>query len=105
MLYKIRIAFEFTLTKLFAKFTLNSAFNKLNACLHDVIEPKCGTDAYEVSRVLFKASFSRLPYITCAKYEYNSKTCGALLPPAGTQPKGPKSHSVLSKLFSSFTGT
>jgi len=80
------------------------AFNKLNACVRDVVQPKCGHEANELSSQLFRASFSRLPSITCAKYEYSSKTCGALLPPAGTLPKGPKSHSVLSKLFSSYTG-
>lgn len=80
------------------------SFNKLNACMRDIIEPKCGPEAYEMHKQMFRASMSRLPSLTCAKYEHNNKACGALLPPAGTQPKGPKSHSVLSKLFSAYTG-
>lgn len=71
--------------------------------MRDVIEPKCGAEAYEMHRELFRATLSRLPSITCAKYDYSSKSCGALLPPAGSLPKGAKSHSVLSKLFSAYT--
>lgn len=81
------------------------AFNKLHACVRDLVEPKCGSDAYELSQKLFRASFSRLPTISCTKYEHGSKVCGSLLPPAGTIPKGPKSHSVLSKLLSTYTGS
>lgn len=81
------------------------AFNKLNACVRDTIEPKCGSEAYELSSLFFRATFSRLPSLTCARYEHGGKVCGSLLPPAGTLPKGPKSHSVLSKLFSAYTGS
>lgn len=84
--------------------TSHSAFNKLHACMRDAIEPKCGSEAYEMQRQFMRTSLSRLPSITCSKYEQNSKTCGNLLPPAGSQPKGAKSHSVLSKLFSAYTG-
>lgn len=73
--------------------------------MKDVIEPKCGSEAYELSRTIFRASFSRLPSISCAKYEQAGKVCAALLPAAGSLPKGPKSRSVLSKLFSTYTGT
>ena len=85
-------------------FHYNSAFNKLSACLRDVIEPKCGAEAWEMHHELFQATLSRMPSITCAKYDHSSKACGALLPPAGSLPKGSKSHSVLSKLFSVYTG-
>ena len=81
-----------------------SAYNKLNACQRDVIEPKCGTEAYELTNELFRASFSRLPSVSCAKYDYNSKACAQLLPPAGSVPKGAKSHSVLSKLLTAYVG-
>lgn len=80
------------------------AYNKLHACLRDVIEPKCGPEAWDMHNTLFRATLSRLPSITCAKYEHSGKACGALLPPAGSLPKGAKSHSVLSKLFSAYTG-
>lgn len=80
------------------------AYNKLTACLRDVIEPKCGPEAWEMHSELFRATLSRLPSVTCAKYDHSSKACGALLPPAGSLPKGAKSHSVLSKLFSAYTG-
>lgn len=81
------------------------AFNKLHACVRDIIEPKCGPDAYELSQKLFRATFSRLPSLSCAKYEWQSKSCSNLLPPAGTIPKGPRSSSVLSKLLSAYTGS
>lgn len=81
------------------------AFNKLNACVRDVVEPKCGAEAYELHSQFFRATFSRLPSVTCARYEHGEKLCASLLPPAGSVPKGAKSHSVLSKLFSSYTGT
>lgn len=80
------------------------SFNKLNACTQDVIEPKCGSEAYELHKQMFRTSVSRMPSLACAKYEHNAKVCSSLLPPAGSQPKGSRSHSVLSKLFSAYTG-
>lgn len=83
--------------------TNNSSFNKLTACTKDLIEPKCGKEAWELNQVFFRTSFSRMPSVVCSKYEHNGKACAALLPPAGTIPKGAKSHSVLSKLLSMYT--
>lgn len=68
-----------------------------------MVEPKCGSEAHQVSKQLFRATFSRLPSVSCAKYEHSAKACAQLLPPAGSLPKGSKSHSVLSKLFSAYT--
>lgn len=83
----------------------NSAYNRLQACIHDAIEPKCGAEAMEVAESFTKATFSRIPKISCAKYEHNGKQCAALLPQAGSVPKGAKSHSVLSRIFSTYANS
>lgn len=42
--------------------------------------------------------------ITYSGYGPENKECRVLLPPSGTSPKGSRSNSVLSRLFSAYTG-
>jgi len=80
------------------------AYRQLMKCTENLIETKCGKDAVEFMNLLLRMALSRLPDIVCQGYGPGSKTCANLLPPPGTAPKGSRSNSVLSRLFSAYTG-
>lgn len=80
------------------------AYNQVLGCSEKIIEDKCGKDATEFMRLLMRMALSRLPDIVCSEYKVGSKICRSLLPPPGTPPKGTRSNSVLSRLFSAYTG-
>lgn len=54
--------------------------------------------------ILLRMALSRLPDIVCQGYGSDNPECRQLLPPPGTDPRGAKSSSVLSRLFSAYTG-
>jgi hypothetical protein len=80
------------------------AYRQLMKCTQNLIETKCGKDAVEFMNILLRMALSRLPDIVCQGYGPDSDSCKALLPAPGTAPKGSRSNSVLSRLFSAYTG-
>ncbi|XP_074596883.1 uncharacterized protein LOC141851963 [Brevipalpus obovatus] len=79
-------------------------YNRFDACSGKAIKQKCGPDALELSRKIIRLSSSRLPEIVCQTHPATSSKCIEILPPAGTEPLGAQSNSVLSRIFSSYTG-
>ncbi|KAG9508666.1 hypothetical protein GZH46_02833 [Fragariocoptes setiger] len=84
--------------------TLCCAYDRYIGCNADVIAPTCGREAIELGEVLIRSIFSRGLQVTCSRYKHTSGLCKSLLPPKGTQPKGPRSQSVISRLMSTITG-
>jgi len=80
------------------------AYRQFMKCTENLIESKCGKEAVEFTKILMRIALSRLPDIMCQGYGPNTSTCKSLLPPPGTLPKGSRSSSVLSRLFSAYTG-
>jgi len=80
------------------------AYRQLMKCTENLIETKCGKEAVEFMHLLLRMALSRLPDIVCQGYTPQSQSCKSLLPPPGTAPKGSRSNSVLSRLFSAYTG-
>jgi hypothetical protein len=76
---------------------------RLLKCSGELIEEKCGKDASDFLHGLLRTALSRLPDIVCQNAA-DSKECNDILPPPGTPPKGTKSNSVLTRLFSAYTG-
>lgn len=80
------------------------AYRQLVKCSENLIQSKCGKEAVDFMRLLLRMALSRLPDVVCHGYGPQSSTCKSLLPPPGTAPKGSRSNSVLSRLFSAYTG-
>ena len=80
------------------------AYRTFMKCTDNMIESKCGKEAVEFTKIVMRIALSRMPDIVCQGYGPNSSTCKSLLPPPGTPPKGSRSNSVLSRLFSAYTG-
>lgn len=79
-------------------------YNRFQECSSQVISNRCGDSALDLSRKIIRLSSSRLPEILCQSYPYSSSKCSEILPPEGTEPLGARSNSVLSRIFSSYTG-
>jgi hypothetical protein len=75
-----------------------------NRCTEGIVEKSCGKEAVEFMNIMLRMALSRLPDIVCQGYGPENPECRQLLPPPGTNPKGAKSSSVLSRLFSAYTG-
>uniref|UniRef100_T1K939 DUF19 domain-containing protein n=1 Tax=Tetranychus urticae TaxID=32264 RepID=T1K939_TETUR len=80
------------------------AYRRFQECTETQVEAKCGSEAVEFMDIILRMSLSRLPDIVCPSYNPKTDQCKALLPESGATPKGPKSNSVLSRLFSAYTG-
>jgi len=80
------------------------SFRRFQGCTEGLVEQKCGTEAVEFMHILLRMALSKVPDIVCQGYGPENPTCKTLLPPSGTNPKGAKSGSVLSRLFSAYTG-
>ena len=80
------------------------AYKQLTKCTETLIESKCGKEAVDFTKTLLRMALSRLPDIVCQGHGPQTNTCKAILPPPGTPPKGSRSSSVLSRLFSAYTG-
>ncbi|XP_015782985.1 uncharacterized protein LOC107360777 [Tetranychus urticae] len=79
-------------------------YNRFQDCVTVSITNRCGEAALDLSRKIVRLSSSRLPEFLCQSYPSTSAKCGEILPPAGTEPLGVRSNSVLSRIFSSYTG-
>lgn len=84
--------------------TLCCAYDRYKSCMYNVIEPACGKEAVDLGETFVKSLFSRAVQVTCSRYKHTSRVCKLSLPPKGTQPKGPRSTSVISRLMSTITG-
>ncbi|XP_054161722.1 uncharacterized protein LOC128959741 [Oppia nitens] len=80
------------------------AYRRFLQCIENLVESRCGKEAVEFMKLLLRMALSRLPDIVCQGYGHENSECKTLLPPAGTYPKGPRSNSILSRLFSAYTG-
>jgi len=80
------------------------AYRRFIACTENLVESKCGKEAVEFMNLLLRMALSRLPDIVCQGYGPENAECRQLLPAPGTNPKGARSNSVLSRLFSAYTG-
>jgi len=80
------------------------AYRRFTACTENLVESKCGKEAVEFMNLLLRMALSRLPDIVCQGYGPENAECRQLLPAPGTNPKGARSNSVLSRLFSAYTG-
>lgn len=80
------------------------AYRRFQGCTENLVESKCGKEAVEFMNILLRMALSRLPDIVCQGYGPSNPECRSLLPPPGTPPKGARSNSVLSRLFSAYTG-
>ena len=80
------------------------AYRRFQDCTESQVEAKCGKEAVEFMDILLRMALSRLPDIVCPSYNPQTEECKALLPESGSTPKGAKSNSVLSRLFSAYTG-
>lgn len=79
-------------------------FRRFESCIGSQVEKKCGKEALNLINLILKRAFSRMPDMLCRNYKPDGADCKAVLPVSGTQPKGSKSSSVLSRLFSAYTG-
>lgn len=80
------------------------AYRRFQSCAVSLVEAKCGKEAVEFINILLRMALSRLPDIICVGYGPSTPECRTILPPLGTTPKGARSNSVLSRLFSAYTG-
>jgi len=81
------------------------AYRRFLDCTEKVIEQKCGKEAIEFFSSLLRMALSRLPDIVCTGYGVQSPECGKLLDkPIKSNSKESKSKSVLSRLFTAYTG-
>ena len=80
------------------------SYRRFQVCAENLVETRCGKDAVEFMNILLRMALSRLPDIICQGYGPQNSECRQLLPPLGTTPKGARSNSVLSRLFSAYTG-
>jgi len=80
------------------------SYRRFIACTENLVESKCGKEAVEFMNLLLRMALSRLPDIVCQGYGPENAECRQLLPAPGTNPKGARSNSVLSRLFSAYTG-
>lgn len=80
------------------------AYRRFQGCTEGIVEKNCGKEAVEFMNIMLRMALSRLPDIVCQGYGSDNPECRQLLPPPGTNPKGAKSSSVLSRLFSAYTG-
>jgi len=80
------------------------AYRRFQGCTENMVESKCGKEAVEFMNLLLRMALSRLPDIVCQGYGPEAQECKSLLPPPGTTPKGNRSNSVLSRIFSAYTG-
>lgn len=80
------------------------AYRRFQGCTENLVETKCGKEAVEFINILLRMAASRLPDIICQGYGPQTTECTSLLPAPGTLPKGARSNSVLSRLFSAYTG-
>ncbi|KAI1278477.1 hypothetical protein HDE_14387 [Halotydeus destructor] len=80
------------------------AFRKMSKCTEALVSEKCGKDSVDFMKQLMRMALSRMPDIVCQDYAAESQTCKQLLPPPGAAPKQGRSTSVLSRLFSAYTG-
>lgn len=79
-------------------------YRRFEQCIDNQVEKKCGKEALNFINMVLKRAFSRMPDMVCRNYKPEGKECAAILPPVGTLPKGSKSTSVVSRLFSAYTG-
>lgn len=77
---------------------------RFESCIGNQVEKRCGKEALNLINLILKRAFSRMPDMLCRNYKPDGAECKAVLPAPGTQPKGAKSSSVLSRLFSAYTG-
>ncbi|RWS23704.1 hypothetical protein B4U80_09245, partial [Leptotrombidium deliense] len=80
------------------------AYRRFQMCTENLVESKCGKEAVEFMNIMLRMALSRLPDIVCQGYGPETQECKTLLPAPGTAPKGARSNSVLSRLFSAYTG-
>lgn len=80
------------------------AYNRFEGCSGRAVKQRCGPDALELSRKIVRMASARLPEIVCQAHPATSDKCTSLLPAEGTEPLGAQSNSVLSRIFSSYTG-
>ncbi|XP_074603045.1 uncharacterized protein LOC141856590 [Brevipalpus obovatus] len=80
------------------------SYRRFQVCTENLVETKCGKEAVEFMHILMRMALSRLPDIVCQGYGPQNQECKTLLPAPGTPPKGSRSSSVLSRLFSAYTG-
>ena len=80
------------------------SYRRFVHCTENLVESRCGKEAVEFMNLLLRMALSRLPDIVCQGYGPDNAECKALLPAQGTKPKGSRSSSVLSRLFSAYTG-
>lgn len=79
-------------------------YRKFEACLGSQLEKKCGKETLNFVGTIMRRATSRLPEVVCRHYKPDGQECKALLPKPGITPKGSKSNSILSRLFSAYTG-
>lgn len=79
-------------------------YRRFEQCIGSQVEKKCGKEALNFINLVLKRAFSRMPEMICRNFKPEGNECKAILPPVGTSPKGAKSSSVISRLFSAYTG-
>ncbi|XP_013779815.2 uncharacterized protein LOC106464232 isoform X1 [Limulus polyphemus] len=79
--------------------TFCCTYQRFFECVRKTIEDQCGVSGVEFILELLRIGFSRIPEVICSGSKYISKQCVDLLPPPGTEPKGSRSKSVLSRLL------
>ncbi|XP_022247643.1 uncharacterized protein LOC106464231 isoform X2 [Limulus polyphemus] len=68
-------------------------------CVGKTVEDQCGEEAVKFLQELLRIAVCHLPDVICTGYGPQNKECVKLLPPSGTEPKGSRTKSVLSRLF------
>jgi len=79
------------------------AYRRFQLCTENLVESKCGKEAVEFMNILLRMAVSKLPDIVCQGYGPKHPECRHL-PPPGTPFKETQNNSVLSRLFSAYTG-
>lgn len=79
-------------------------YRRFESCLGGQLEKRCGKETLQWVNDTVRRLTARLPETLCRQYRPDGQECKALLPKPGSQPKGVKSNSILSRLLSAYTG-
>lgn len=80
------------------------AFRRLESCLGDQTERRCGKETIQFIQTVMRRATSRMPELLCRNYKPEGAECRALLPKIGVTPRGSKSNSIISRLLSAYSG-
>ncbi|XP_076357500.1 uncharacterized protein LOC143250591 [Tachypleus tridentatus] len=74
-------------------------YQRYMECVRKTVEDQCGVEAVKFLQELLRIAVCHLPDVICSGYGSQNKECMELLPESGTEPKGSRTKSVLSRLL------